>query len=162
MIASTRHQGFACLPYHTDLSAFHETKYLGTFQLGNYIPHAVRTATENHVVEDMMVVEFLGDFKNISQWWISIHLSPPKPIVLVCYGGAFGALGANIKRVSMDTLTAIELSLTRGNNIIEGHYAERTWAALLSSPVPPHVVQRLLTMASGHSTLDAFVGALTW
>ena len=31
--------------------------------------------------------------------------------------------------------TAIERSLSRGNNILEGHFAERTWVSLLAKPL---------------------------
>ena len=52
----------------------------------------------------------------------------------VCYGGNFAAKATQIysKRMIWER---IETSLMRGDNIEEGHFAERAWAALLSHPL---------------------------
>jgi hypothetical protein len=39
--------------------------------------------------------------------------------------------------------------LTRGNNIQEGHYAERSWAHLLSSPLEPFQLKALIDNSHG-------------
>merc|ERR1719203_1244740 len=44
---------------------------------------------------------------------------------------------------------SVEKSLSRGNNIQEGHYAERSWAALLSTPLQPFQVDALLYKSDG-------------
>jgi hypothetical protein len=43
----------------------------------------------------------------------------------------------------MSIWKAIEKSLSRGNNIQEGHYAERSWGYLLSTPLQPFQVEAL-------------------
>ena len=42
----------------------------------------------------------------------------------------------------------IELSLSRGNNIEEGHFAERSWAGLLAYPLADEQVQLLESIPS--------------
>ena len=53
----------------------------------------------------------------------------------VCYGGLFGATRTAIHRTSKASWEQLRDSLTRGDNIEEGHYAERSWAGLLAAPL---------------------------
>jgi len=53
----------------------------------------------------------------------------------VCYGGSFAASGRNVQRIPLDDWSALSTALLRGDNIEEGHFVERLWAALLSPPV---------------------------
>jgi hypothetical protein len=64
-------------------------------------------------------------------------------LVQVCYGGVFAASVKNIKKRKMEVWRAAEESLSRGNNIQEGHYMERTWAVLLASPLEEYQVEAL-------------------
>ena len=74
---------------------------------------------------------------------ILLVLGPYPEIVQVCYGGAFAAYVSNIKKRDMPIWKALEKTLSRGNNIAEGHYAERSWAYLLSTPLQPFQVEAL-------------------
>jgi len=61
---------------------------------------------------------------------------PPSSLWPVCYGGNFAALRANIHAVSQQVWMNLNESLSRGESIEEGHYAERAWAGLLTSRLP--------------------------
>ena len=61
----------------------------------------------------------------------------------VCYGGLFGATRAAIHRTSKASWEQLRDSLTRGDNIEEGHYAERSWLGLLSQPLAESHARKL-------------------
>ena len=63
--------------------------------------------------------------------------------VPVCYGGIFAAKMLVIHRQSMQVWRALERALERGENIAEGHYAERSWARLMATPLEPFHVEAL-------------------
>ena len=49
----------------------------------------------------------------------------------------------------MSVWKGVEKSLSRGNNIQEGHYAERSWASLLATPLQPFQVEALVDKSDG-------------
>ena len=61
----------------------------------------------------------------------------------VCYGGLFGATRTAIHRTSKASWEQLRDSLTRGDNIEEGHYAERSWLGLLSQPLAESHARKL-------------------
>jgi hypothetical protein len=48
----------------------------------------------------------------------------------------------------MEVWRAAERSLSRGDNIQEGHYMERTWAMLLASPLEEYQVKAIKSYSS--------------
>ena len=55
----------------------------------------------------------------------------------------------------------MEKRLSRGNNIVEGHYMERLWGAVLSTHLKPFQVSVLLDRMDDINTLiTAFTGVL--
>jgi hypothetical protein len=64
--------------------------------------------------------------------------SSSSAIIPVCYGGNFLFLTQQLRHVPQQVFQRMTTSLARGNNIVEGHYAERTWARLLSNPLRNH------------------------
>ncbi len=95
--------------------------------------------------------EFLSPHKTLGSWFSSINGEDPNdvPLVQVCYGGVFAASVRNIKKTDMSIWEAVEKSLSRGNNIQEGHYAERSWGRLLSTPLEPFQIEALKENADG-------------
>uniref|UniRef100_A0A7S0JIW1 Uncharacterized protein n=1 Tax=Calcidiscus leptoporus TaxID=127549 RepID=A0A7S0JIW1_9EUKA len=77
----------------------------------------------------------------------------------VCYGGGFVATRSAVTRVDRSVWARIVLSLRRGENIEEGHYMERTWAALLTLPLQPEE-ERALACASRSAGTNTELGAL--
>ena len=143
--------GFACgiIPgdvqfghHNFFLSAYHEVKTLFDFSMENY------GRNKKGYVSDGVV--FTSVHKTLGSWYASLGVqqSPPE-LVQVCYGGVFAASVSNIMKRDMLVWKAIEKSLSRGNNIQEGHYAERSWAGLLSTPLQPFQVEALIDKADG-------------
>ena len=54
----------------------------------------------------------------------------------VCYGGEFAVKRTQILRTPQHVWHNLAESLTRGDNIEEGHFMERSWAMLLTPPLP--------------------------
>lgn len=50
-----------------------------------------------------------------------------------CYGGVFAAQRAHARRQPRARYAALEAALSRGDNIVESHYAERLWGTLLAA-----------------------------
>jgi hypothetical protein len=89
-------------------------------------------------------------------------------LVQVCYGGVFAVSVKNIKKRKMGVWKAAEQSLSRGDNIQEGHYMERTWAMLLATPLEQYQVEAIkryseYTFRPGYGEgykSEAFLGGL--
>lgn len=149
-IASSE-RGFACgiKPSYVDsgpnryfVSAYHEYETLKDFSMSSYSRNIKGYADDT--------VHFLSGFKNIDEWFRSMPGSPePQEIVQVCYGGVFASSVTNIRSQEPDLWAAITRSLSRGNNIQEGHFAERSWARLLSTPLLPVQLKALAENADG-------------
>jgi hypothetical protein len=84
-------------------------------------------------------VPFHNDkFPNLGKWADHIQLYPTaitQNIVPVCCGGVWAVTSRQIAKHPKELWSAIAESLSRGDNIVEGHYAERFWAPLLSKPL---------------------------
>lgn len=63
-------------------------------------------------------------------------------LIPLCIGGMFAATTGQIRKNSNDWSKLVH-SLERGNNIVEGHFCERSWAALLSSPLDQSQVDQI-------------------
>ena len=69
---------------------------------------------------------------------------------LVCYGGTFAATATAVRRTPRSDWIALRDALTRGDNIEEGHFAERLWAVLLSPSPSKSVVSAVLAGGGSH------------
>jgi hypothetical protein len=144
-------RGFACgiQPSHVDagpnryfLSAYHEYETLKEFSMHSYSRNIKGYSSDT--------VNFLSGFNNIDEWSRSLPGNPePQEIVQVCYGGVFAASVSNILNQDPALWKSITQSLSRGNNIQEGHFAERSWARLLSTPLEHFQIKALSDTADG-------------
>jgi len=79
------------------------------------------------------------EYKNAGQWIDKLNLSASvvvnQNLVPVCIGGVFATTMHRIQKQPRQIWEAIEKSLSRGDNIQEGHFAERFWASFLSKPI---------------------------
>ena len=66
----------------------------------------------------------------------------------VCCCGNFATLASQIMRWDANVWKRIEASLTRGDSVEEGHFAERSWAGLLSYPLTDEQVKLLESIPS--------------
>jgi len=92
-------------------------------------------------------VSFAGNLTFVG-WWDALGVAMPRPIMPVCYVGTFAARPANIIASRPVWKRQLKL-LERGDNIVEGHYSERTFAALLLPTLPAHVVKQLQCVSKG-------------
>ena len=115
--------------------------------------------------------EFLSEFKSLGSWWNAMGAPSPPEAMQVCYGGVFSGSFRNIYKSTdihkvideMDTSVwrNIEMNLSRGNNIQEGHYAERSWAPMIQTQLPAYQLEALLEKADGvYMNKSSFHGTL--
>jgi len=137
--------GFACGLSIVDdktWSAYHDKDTLFTFTIKGYQKGVKDYHTGDGVPFSSDTVSSVGDY------YTSLNANPTPALVQVCYGGMFAASAANIFKQDARVWKAMEKSLSRGDNIEEGHYAERLWGALLSTPLQAFQIEAL----RNHST----------
>lgn len=128
---SSSTNGFACgvsktLVRGMSYSAFHDTKSLFTFTMKKYDRNIKGYAEDTS--------PFQSNFTTFGSFFEShFQLNLPE-LVQVCYGGVFAASYSNIVQLDASALKKVEKTLSRGNNIQEGHYMERAWGPLLATP----------------------------
>jgi len=81
---------------------------------------------------------------SFDHWLTGVNISLPR-VTPVCYGGNFAVKVAHILKVKTITNNLVQ-SLSRGDNIVEGHYSERSWAGLLSATLPENAQAELLAI----------------
>eukprot|EP00980_Cylindrotheca_fusiformis_P004881 scaffold1038_cov100-Cylindrotheca_fusiformis.AAC.4 len=144
-VASSK-AGFACglLPGFVylhdpifDMSSHFELKTLKLFNLSGYSSRADYESD---------AVTFLSKFKNLGEFYEHV-LNGEEPIdreiVPICFGGVFATTVRQIKKQKTELWKEIVHSLTRGDNIQEGHFVERMWGMLLSNPLDPYQIEAI-------------------
>lgn len=155
--------GFACgmnptfsVELGSSLSAYHVSFLLKQFSLHSY-------SNRLHVYgETLMKSDFSSEFHNLGEWlsYVGAHF-PDSLLTEVCYGGTFLVTRDQILAVDAKTFQNIEVSLSRGNNIQEGHYAERSWAGILSRPLSKIWEEAVLNFSDGFANIStSYVGTL--
>mmetsp|Transcript_24899 Transcript_24899/g.53054 ORF Transcript_24899/g.53054 Transcript_24899/m.53054 type:complete len:140 (+) Transcript_24899:3-422(+) len=90
---------------------------------------------------------FKSGFTNLGEFYdrtLGPLLNTTLPELMpVCYRGNFAASVFNIRKVPWKVWEALEMSLSRGNNIEEGHFMERLWGILLATPLQPYQIAAL-------------------
>ena len=91
--------------------------------------------------------------------WLSAMVAgtgtpPPSSLWPVCYGGNFAATRASIRAVPRPAWTNMTQSLSRADNLEEGHYAERSWAGLLTRRLPEGDAALLRSLARVRDPAD--------
>jgi hypothetical protein len=132
--------GYGCFgspPKHA--SAYHDTTKLSQFTIGNY--DSGYSPNDN--------VPFKSSHTNLGAYWLAINVTLSQKFVPVCYGGRFAASVENIYKQDMNMWMKLEISLARGDNIEEGHFVERSWAALLSNPLELLQIEALQNYSTG-------------
>ena len=137
-------------PFDRNISIWHVSSILKSFSLERYTQNDAKYTKVDNVTFHSGV--------SFKEWLTKMDISLPK-ISRVCYGGNFAVKTANILKIKQNSARLLE-SLSRGDNIVEGHYAERSWAGLLSSPLPEGVQSKLLSLSRGTVPYLDMVGAL--
>ena len=147
--------GFGCGlgVVHRDTSAYHDTATLSQFNLGLYQKGEVDYDKIKTDKEKNGTVPFASVYENLGAFYQSLPIpeeeSTEDDVTPVCYGGIFSASTANIYKREMSVWKSLRTKLERGDNIQEGHYAERIWARLLSTPLKPYQGLALKNYATG-------------
>lgn len=168
MIPLTKEYGFSCheesnwiwseskvVLFHPvcQISFYHDWDGLGDFKLNNYS----RLRRDDNF-------SFMSQHGNsLGEYAKQIGIKPSSSIVPVCYGGNFMAQSKQILNRSPDFWKRIESTLTRSNNILEGHFMERLWGSVLANPLQQEFSNRISRQAvPGICKTDVnHVGALT-
>ena len=82
----------------------------------------------------------------------------------VCYGGGFVTTRSAVQRTPRQVWKQLESSMSRGENIEESHYMERTWASLFTQPLPSREEEALACVTKTAFTshrADSTLGALS-
>jgi hypothetical protein len=162
MLMTTYTEGFSCGLRPTMitreavfwLSAFHDTEILKTFATKVY-DH------KSDVYGSMSQGLFESRFKNMAEWLDFLGADLPSDLTQACYGGTFAARMRNIRLRDKDFWAKLELSLSRGNSIEEGHFAERAWAGLIATPLTGYKAHLLRNASCGVANYsDSYVGTL--
>ena len=131
--------GFACgiSLVEKSWSAYHDKGDLFTWTLKEYEKGVEDYHTGDGVPFESETVSSVGDF------YTSLNANPLPDLVQVCYQGMFAASTANIFKQDAHVWKTMEKSLSRGDNVEEGHYAERLWGALLATPLHEFQIEAL-------------------
>jgi hypothetical protein len=113
----------------TLISAYHDTDALQTFALNKY------SRWKPGLNETEKTNGFKSMYKNLGDFHRRLNIKIPPNVTQVCYGGSFAVSMENVRRHPVELWTRLEQILSRGDNIEEGHFAERTWAGLLATPL---------------------------
>ena len=125
--------------YGSEWSAWHLSSEVAKFSLRNYRSTGGYTARDD--------VDFAGNL-TFQDWFDALHLRMPDPVMPVCYAGTFAVKPENILTSRRNWSRMLKL-LERGDNIIEGHYAERTYAAVLMPNLPLRLQERIIQLSRG-------------
>ena len=122
----------------TSISAYHETSELRNFKLKRYTS---KRKVYDHIKEEAPFASPL--YNTMGNWVDDMNLDLPQDLVEVCYGGTFAATTRQLYKKPITVWSNLTYSLSRGGNIVEGHYAERAWGGLLSNPPAKRQVEAL-------------------
>jgi len=145
--------GFSCGLSNIMLSPYHDKAALFAFNMTSYA-RGDRGHDAGVVVPFQSVYNTLGDFYNY------LNAKPSPDLVQVCYGGIFAASAKNIFKQDMKVWKTLEATLTRGDNIQEGHYAERSWSHLLANPLEQLQIDALRKHSANITQEEDIRGAL--
>ena len=98
-----------------------------------------------HNYSNVQGAEHFSKYSDMQAWTTTVGVRLPQPLTPVCYGGIFAANIERLLAVDMSVWRNIRHSLSRADNIEEGHFMERSWAGLLSiEPMPEIYLQKFL------------------
>lgn len=148
--------GFSCGLSNAVVSTYHDLDTLLHFNLNHY------EKGEDEYKTNRDGITFLSEYKNLGEFYSALNIKPSQDLVQVCYGGIFSASSKNILKQDMGVWKKLESLLTRGDNIQEGHYAERSWGLLLASPLEQFQNEAVRKHSSSISDQEeGIMGALT-
>jgi len=163
---ASSNNGFACgvvTTYSRRLQNYALSVYFDVEELSKFTLH--RTYTNPKAKYETDGVEFKSVYQNWGEFYDSLPVGPiPTDVVQVCNGGVFAASVKNIRMREMAVWKSAEEKLSRGDNILEGHYMERMWALFLATPLQQYQVDALRSysnyLMTHNGLLEPYTGAL--
>jgi len=144
MISIVDQLGFACFEEpEKGLSVYHSTDALRTFSLSSY-NCVERGAGELFKTPNLAN---LGDFVDALSTNSTQQLLQ-QPLTPVCYDGNFVVKSMQIVKHAKSFWCNLERSLSRADNIEEGHFQERIWAGLLTEALDADTAKLLLEIGT--------------
>ena len=131
--------GFACGLVPLSFSVYHNKDALFSFSRNG---HGRGGISEGNAT-------FASNYSNVGDFYNFLVAEPLPNIVQVCHGGVFATSVEHIYRRDTSVFSKLEKVLSRGDNIAEEYYAERSWALLLARPLLPFQVKALLEYSTG-------------
>jgi hypothetical protein len=74
-------------------------------------------------------------YKTLGDFMQHYNILIQQPFTPTCYGGLFTTTAAQIRKQPTELWRTIETSLSRRDNLEEGHFVERLWAGLLTKRI---------------------------
>ena len=153
MVAMARTRGFACAQgQRGGESAWHNADRVKDFKMRKY---------ERLRRDEGRADVFESEYKNMGEWLDTVGGSFDGPVVEVCYQGNFATTGQMIRAGGEGLWANVVASLERGDNVEEGHFAERAWAGLLGQVGGGEVGWTILALDS-ESTSREGASEITW
>jgi len=145
--------GFGCVRAIKEndyaFSAYHEMETLALFRIKDY---KIGDSKYGRNPNETLSVFHSPDFNNLGSYLIGLMSGLTddfqQEVVPVCYTGYFAASLGNIKKQKKEVWNRAAKFLSRADNIAEGHFMERLWAMLLSTPLESYQIKALKNCAS--------------
>ena len=150
--------GFSCgivISKSSHRSAYHNLSRLFKFKMKVYKSNKKVYSEYGDEVPFEYNIMNLGSFMKI------LDPGPLPELVQVCYGGVFAASLSNIRKIKSSTWETAEKILSRGDNIVEGHFMERSWGMLLSTHLQQFQIDGLRKCSNGLEKITDYKGMLT-
>lgn len=150
LILADSYSGFGCgyPPKNAallDHSAYHDTSTLFGFDMLGFSSST----------------SFKSEFDNLGHMLSELDIKPQEKFVQVCYGNIFVASAINIKKINWMIWKRLETTLSRGVDIEENHFMERSWGAVLSTPLNSTMSESLAYYTDSVDNSDcSFKGSL--
>ena len=151
MVQQAALSGFGCqLRVCYDDTVWYRTPTLLSWRLGNYKreggTHKARSDNGATDKQDDTDVEFVGTHRNVGDFAHAMGITIAADVMRVCYRGNFAVSANTFTPAMVEVAKRLAEALSRGNNIAEGHYMERLWAAWIHTPPTSAQVDRITKM----------------
>ena len=129
--------------YGAEWSFWHDVSEISKFTMDSYVSYG---RYHSELDEENKKLFSASEVPTFGAWWKMLGAPELNKIMPVCYSGFFAVQTRNIMNAA-PSLARMQIMLERGDNIIEGHYAERSFAALLLPRLPANITEQILCLA---------------
>jgi len=130
--------GFSCQASLTEWDTYRLSNYVRTRELLKTAFAQYERKERNMVYHNSSMGIFKSKHTNLGSWLLSMGLDSVPEVAQVCFGGNFAVRASNLNKRDPTVWINIEKSISRGDSVEEGHFAERSWGILLADPIGKH------------------------